>query len=100
MDKGNNRAPTDFEKALALENMRAATASGDTPKDYLYDQADSVEAARITGFVYVTYKGHKYGPARVTWGALDGDEGKLTALINTDEGKWVKLWFFRNELDR
>lgn len=99
MNKDKDGTMTGFEAVLALESMRAATASGDMPEDYLYGQADSVEAARISGFVYVTYKDQKYGPTRVTCGALDGDDDKLTALIETNEGKWVKLWFFRKELD-
>jgi hypothetical protein len=73
-------------------------ATGATREDYLYDQAEAVRAVMDDMYAYVTYKGVEYGPAEVTRGALDGDKEKSTVLVQTNEGKWVKLWFFNKEL--
>ena len=67
-------------------------ASGDTPQDYLYDQAEEVR--RGLGFVDVKYQGEWYKFQRESWAPLDGDLNKLTVLIRTKANKWVKLWYF------
>ncbi len=87
-----------FKLALEMESERATKATGSTPEDFLYDQAESAQKALIDGYAYVTYKGERYGPDRITWGALDGDKNKKTVLVRTKDAKWVKLWFFEKEL--
>jgi len=87
-----------FQDILAAERERAQNASGDSPRDFRYDRAESVRKYGCFGFVKVTYNGKEYGPARMTGGALDADPNKSTALVQI-EGKWYKLWFFDSEIE-
>jgi len=82
---------------LAEKREQVAKATGDTQGDYKYGQADSVRTSRIAGFVFVVFRGKEYGPARATFGALDGDKNKSTVLVQVDE-KWWKLWFFDKDV--
>ena len=90
---------TDLQLFLRAEAfVTAHLASGSTPQDYLYDAAESVRHfPAIAGFVFVTYKGKEY-PGRVEWGPLDGDRNKSTVLIKTEQGLWVRLWFYTSSL--
>ena len=89
-----------FAMALLLEEEHASNATGDTPKDYLYEPAESVRKSSIPGYVYVTFRGKEYGPERKTWGALDGDKNKSTVLIQAEDSKYWKLWYFDNAVQQ
>lgn len=77
----------------------AKSNDGSSCNKPLYDKAESVRPASITGYVFVTYNGVEYGPANVTWGPLDFDKKKSTVLIQDNDGKWIKLWFFDRDLN-
>jgi len=95
MSKSKDPLSDTFTLVLLGANLRTQNATGDTRDDFLYDQAESVrDPSKIASYVHVTYEGVEYGPVRVTWGPLDGDKEKSTVLIQTNEGKWYKLWFY------
>lgn len=87
-----------FKVLLGSAQVRTESATGETRSDYMYGQAESVRPALGGRYAYATYKGVEYGPAEVTWGPLDGDKEKSTVLIQTNEGKWIKLWFMDKDL--
>ncbi len=102
-NKGVNDA---FQDLLKASEERVANATGATPEDFKYGQAESVREADIPGYVYVTMNGREYGPARMTWGPLDGDKEKSTALVNTKDedpnarDNWIKLWFKDSDVQK
>lgn len=86
----------DWQLALRLSQMRAASATGATEKDFLYAQAESVRQSTIDTYAYVTYLGNEY-LGYVSFGALDGDKEKCTVLVQLKDGRWFKLWFWQKD---
>lgn len=93
----NGDPESTFKTILAEGNFRQLQATGRTPGDYIYNHADSVRKSDIDGYVYVTFRSIEYGPTYKSWGALDGDKNKFTVLIQANDGKWYKLWFWNKE---
>src|SRR3989344_1451236 len=84
-----------FHLALLKDTVDQQKATGGSADDFIYRQAESVRRSKeVPTYVYVTLRGTEY-LAFMSWGPLDGDHGKYTALIQAnDDKKWYKLWFF------
>ena len=93
-----------YKDLLALVRLQHLFATGLTPADYLYAEAEEVRRSDIQGYVFVTYQGKQYGPAYAAAGALDGSEDKSTVLINTKSERekgtdhWVRLEYMTNSV--
>ncbi len=89
-----------FNAVMRFEETRVANATGDTPDDFKYAQAETVKqfVSGISDFVYVTFQGKMYGPVRGTHGSIPPDPTKSTVLIQDKNGKYWKLWYFDEDI--
>jgi len=85
------------KKGAKMKETKPATDK--MPQDCLFDKADSVRRSSMPGYARPTYKGVTYSPQFVTQDSPDGDKEKLTVLIETREGIWVRLWFTERDLE-
>ncbi len=83
-----------FDLDLMVKNATAGQRTGSSPEDALYRPAEQVKHSSISGYVRVLLNGEWYGPVRMTFGPLDGDKEKSTAIIKDKNGIWYMLWFF------